>query len=601
MKTAFFTDLPAIVSEQGKLADVNRKGFWRTETYETAEITGTLLCAHTDNYPEPLTLLPRLHGWYRIYVGVAALINQAGSNVVNIKLDTDDSYTQLRPHVDVEGGGVEEVFWKCADLTDRTLTLGKLPASAIEENTILGWLRFEEMTQAEIDAFHTEQADASHRHIYATHDMHYLAYQYTAQSEELWKLVTQQFEQSDVEWLSMENIFSNQPKLPVPQEEYSFNRLGDANVHKILGKPCSADFYPRLIAHAHRLGIKAAVSYRMGQWSIPFPFDNLYTHQFWRDHPEYRCIDRDGVVLPMLSYAFDGVQDYVIGELLTRAKDGFDAVDLLFHRGIPYVLFEKPFCDQFAAVYGDAIDPRTLPQTDSRLQAVRCTVLTGFIAKLRRALNDAGLAKVRIHIRCMHAVRDNLMLGIDPLTLAKEKLVDAFIPHPVFARETMRGDNIWADDAHTQLDIAEYTKQAMRPESSLIWRHEGFANRDSVASIFESIGETPITETECLAEWVDLQNTCGVQVYFEIMPRQLTAQTYRERILEIADAGGIGFSMWDTYGRVCVRNTWHLLRHGTHFDWVRAQQPGPDGYCKRYRFQKIGDIFVGRYRPNWSI
>ena len=606
------SDLDEVCLEKEKLSPVSRKGYWQVVPYETADgWRGTFLSAKTDNDAGTLTLAPGVCGWCRIYVGVVACINQAGNNVVNLKLSGDGGYTQFRPFSDIEGSGIEENFWKCADMTGQTLSLCKFERGGAHEDCMLGRLRFEPMTAEEVEAHLADERDASRRTVYATNDMHCLQYFYLAQTQEEWNAAVQPYEQSDVEWLSIENIIMGGEPLTVPVEEYAFPRLGDRNALVGFPKNYTDEMLQKLVAYGHAKGLKLAVSQRMGGWCQPFPFEYIES-AFMREHPECRCVDRDGAVIPVMSYAFPAVRSYVIDMLVRQAKNGFDAVQLMFHRGIPYVLFEEPFVAAFTARYG--CDPRVLPWRDARVIDVRCEIITDFVRELRAALDGAGYAHVGIQIRGFYAPYDNRLLGIDPAALMREGLISMMIAHPLICRfhiiaarpsvgKTSIAVNFaryWADDGKNVLDLQKYTRFADTAKGSVICRHEGFADLSSFLPILERLGERPQSEEERVASWLALEKEFGVPVYFEIMPRRLSPAEYRSRLVALYDAGVTHVSFWDSYGRAPYRYTWNLIRRAGHPEEIRAMRPGPDGEAVRSRFIRNGGMFIGRFRPNWG-
>jgi len=92
-----------------------------------------------------------------------------------------------------------------------------------------------------------------------------------------------------------------------------------------------------LVDYGHSQVLKMCSSRRMGSWDKEFPHDQmLFVTKFVKEHPEFRCVDRDGTVLTAMSYAFPEVQDYVIEQFLEMAKLGFDAVEPIYTRGVPY-------------------------------------------------------------------------------------------------------------------------------------------------------------------------------------------------------------------------------------------------------------------------
>ncbi len=598
MNGILFSDLESIAKEKFLLSEKSLKNYWQTVKYETAHVSGALLSTKQDSFPKPITLEPKISGWHKIYVGIVTCINEVEKNVVNLKLSSDETYTQFRPSFDIEGAGIEENFWKCADLTDEALIMCKLPGGNNPDRCMLGWLRFEKMTDDELRSFQRREKDFSRKNIYATNDMHNMPFLYGVENQKEWNIVAQSYEQSDVEWLSVENLFHNNGKTPVPIEEFSFSRAGDKNVQKVLQDSYNDDMNKNLVKFGHSLGIKMCISQRMGEWCMPFPVEDMYfDNEFFTNNPDLCCVDRDGVVIPAMSYAFNETQDYMINLILNQVKNGFDAVELMFHRGIPFVLFEKPFCELFKNEYGE--DPCVVPWKDERIIKIRCEIITSFIRRLKRKLNDDGYTQVRLHLRGLHSIYDNRLLGIDIETLAQEKLVDAFIAHPLVCRECLDGD-VWQEADRQKIELEKYTKFARESTGSVIYRHEGFAYVNPNDEIYKRIGETALTEKERISQWVNIEKTYGTTVYFDIMPRFMSPNEYKKRICEIYELGGTHISFWDTYNRVRNRHIWNIIRNAGDFDFIKSTDVESGGCSKKYRFIKTGNIFNGRFRPNWG-
>ena len=593
----FITDLAAICTQPEALSGERRSGFWQTVSYATRLGDGVLLAAQNRNQPAPLWLRPALRGWHRIYVGVVALVGVWQQNSVHLRLTHDPASTQFKPASDMVGGGIEEVFWKCADMTGQEIELKKYAGELCRGDCILGWLRFEPMTADEVSAFQTDAANPETKTIYAANDMHCMAYLFAAQTQRDWDMAAQPYEQSDVEWLSVENVRVNDGALTVPAQAFSFARDGDENVFRAFNAAYTDAMLQNLVRRGHDMGLKMCASQRMGAWCNAFPFDQMvFENTFYAAHPELRCVDRDGAATEAMSYGYAQVQAYMTDQLLRQAANGFDAVELMFHRGVPYVLFEQPFLERFAAKYSD--DPCVLPWDDPRVMEIRCAILTAFVRRLRRALDAAGFSSVSIHVRAGHTLYDNRLIGLDVDGLAREGLIDAVLVYPARWRENLSGD-VWQTGDRHKIDLHKYPEYTKRGDQSVIIRQEGFY---LLPPIPDSHGHdvAPPTESERIAEWVTLEKQTGARVYFDIMPRHMSAAEYRRRLLEIYNAGGKRISLWDTQERAAERRVWNLLRRAGHPEEILAAEPDENGCAERYRFLRLGGKHIGRVRPSWG-
>ena len=92
--------------------------------------------------------------------------------------------------------------------------------------------------------------------------------------------------------------------------------------------------------YAHSIGLSFHVCQRMGAFANAPPingndgfYDELFTGPFYKDHPEWRCVDRDGRPLLRMSYAYPGVRQFGISILREAAEYGIDGVNLPVQEG----------------------------------------------------------------------------------------------------------------------------------------------------------------------------------------------------------------------------------------------------------------------------
>ena len=139
------------------------------------------------------------------------------------------------------------------------------------------------------------------------------------------------------------------------------------------------------LEHTHSIGLEFHVAYRLAGWTYPPPLDHNFREGYYQDHPELRCVDRDGKLLPRLSYAFREIQDYCLALLREMAQYPIDGICLLFNRRPPYIAYEAPLLEAFAAAHD--IDPRELADTDPTWLQFRGGVMTGFMRRVREEMD----------------------------------------------------------------------------------------------------------------------------------------------------------------------------------------------------------------------
>jgi hypothetical protein len=178
---------------------------------------------------------------------------------------------------------------------------------------------------------------------------------------------------------------------------------------------------------AHALGIEVHVAIRPAGWSFFEPYTDYWEPPFYRDHPEWHCVDRDGTPVTRMSWAVPEVRRHLIDLLREQVRFGADGAHLVFNRGYPVVLYEPPALAGFRKQHG--IDPRTLPESDPRITRWWSDVVTTFVRELRAMLDDeqkalAGAKRLKLSVMILGTAQDDLRFGVDLGRLADEGLVD---------------------------------------------------------------------------------------------------------------------------------------------------------------------------------
>ena len=198
-----------------------------------------------------------------------------------------------------------------------------------------------------------------------------------------------------------------------------------ASVKKFIAE--GTDHMRMAVEAAHAMGKKILIGIRAAAWQCPPEFEDYFTSDFYRDHPEWRTYDRDGTPVMRMSYAVPEVRQYILGvmrEVLAYHPDG---IELIYFRGLPLILWEEPFCKQFQAKYG--ADAKKVPEDDPRLYELRGQIITQFMRDIRRLLDETQRAqgrKARLELSAtvVHTEEDNRKYGLDVAEWVKEGLVD---------------------------------------------------------------------------------------------------------------------------------------------------------------------------------
>lgn len=560
-----------------------RADAWGRVPYTTAEHTGELLVAFTGCSPADVVIRPELTGWHRIYVCMMIYEN----NMALLKLSSDDAYELVVP---TRSAGwdeytLEEGLWRCENMTGKTLTISRSTFTEAS-NTILAWIRFVPMSDQEAAAWKADFSHKEDKRLYANNDMHNMLYSRILQSVKDWHTVVDAYRDSDVEWVSMENMLLSTADAVSLPEDLIHVREGDRWVTSQRGCHYTPEMLRELVELAHNRDLKVCSSLRMNCWIAGFPYVNgPYDNQFYNNHLNLRCVDRDGTPVERMSYAFEEVQQQVIDSMVYMARLGFDAVGLLYNRGMPYLLYEQPVADRFFAEYGEY--PYELPLADPRLNRLHRQMMTEFMQKLRRALDEAtGKGKVQIHAQVMNTLNDCHLTALDPEEWARQGLVDVIISYPRAMYEVLEGD-IWRDDAHTRLDLDKF-RAYVRSASGELVLDPDLHNRESQII------------PERVAEFIELERTYGVKVYFTVMPRVMPPAEFTSFVEEMYRLGAERFSLWDTQGRAAAVAMWSVVRRLGHKEQVLAGQIDNGSNYRHYRMLTLANRQESRFKSLWG-
>lgn len=596
-----FTDLGNLCIPANNISPFREMYKWNSVPYETAAYSGTMLVSVYNGHPQNVTLPLNLTGWYKIFVALGTYGDAAPvMDVVNLKLTSDGAFMHVSPSTTAGYAyhAFQECFWRCADLTGQSLEIGK-HLNCQPQEAILAWVRVVPMSGDEVSAYQADQARTDTKRIYATNDMHGMLGTYGLRTKEDWRCVVQEYIDSDVEWLSMENIrsFDGEPTTG-DANNFAFCRGGDQYIQQTLKRDFTMDMLSDLAVYGHEKGLKICLSLRMGAWGLEFPYDQMYfANTFAEQHPELRCIDRDGSPIDALSYMYPEVQAYMLDQFAEMAVTGCDAVEMIFNRGVPYVLFEQPFVELYQSRYG--ADPRYLPLDDERVTSLRCEVMTDFVRKLRARLDGLRPEKrLGLHARAQFSIWDCRHVGVDLETWAKEGLVTAVISYPQRIREVLKGD-IWQKENPDLLDLDRYRRYVRESEQGIIYRRQDF-NFMPPMEDSRGVPRGPASQEERVSEFMELEKKYGVTVYLEIMPRTMRNEEYRDRALELYRCGCGHISLWDTYSRVPRKVEWSMLRRLGHKDELASFTDGEGEIYRKVRILKVGGKDVSRYKPAWG-
>ena len=527
---------------------------WRALPFTAETCAGTMLLAGPETAAPDVTYPLDVQGWHAISIGVYAEMHHE-SRAVRARLTGEESFTYLatRPEEGTfQAEHLLERFWKIADLTNRQIELGQVSprvGSGDEAGSFtctpanIAYIKIVPLSPAEVEAHLADEARTDRRRVFAHNDAHgYLWNGGPLTVEEIQREVAP-FADSDVAriyWEAAVGDLTFYPSaighMPTADGVTDFMRVGDHTHARAWRHFRDEGIDPLRIAAetARSHGIEFHPSYRVAGFHFPAPiYDSWNAGGFYLDHPEFRCVSRDGNSVARLSYAYPETRQLVISLLREIASYPVDGVALLFNRRPPLLEYEAPLVDGFRAEYG--LDPRTLDEHDHRWLRYRAGFLTTFMRELRAGLDatDRELGRTRptqISAVVLSSEAENLYRAMDLRAWVAEGLVNTVIPY-TSAPNLDSAAEAWGDPASIEFFTAL------------------------------------VSGTDCV-------------LAPNLMPRYMAPAHLRRRARELYDAGVTHLFAWDGVvlgGRALFNDYWDALRRLGHRDeimaWTEAGEP----------------------------
>ena len=561
--TIYLSDMSRCLPKEALSTDT-RQGCWRLVEYETERGQGVLMYALAGMDAPSVEYPLNVQGWHNITIGLWSFLNDIGW--VKVKLTGDAHFTHLsrgKP----DRFTLEESFWKAADLTGQSIIFGQENRGAY-----VAFIVLEPLSADQVEEIRRDRARSDTKRLVAHNDADYLrrgiresveSYRYTDFTRIYWEAAAG----SRCLYATRIGEFGEDPR------SRPAKALHDQGI----------DLLATAAKYAHEAGLEIYPSIRVEMFGFPPPRDEETVTRFYREHPEWHCVDRDGTPIDRMSYAFPQVRGLITAILAEMAEYEVDGVGLLYHRGPPYLLYEEPLIQGFQAEYGQ--DPRLLGEWDERWLAYRAGFMTNFMRELRQALDEVGSRRdVRLKVGAVVPAEpaENRFYGLDLRTWIAEGLVDELIPYP---------------DGHGD-------------------RHIFFDN----ARIW--CADPPRHEIP-LGYWASLTKGTPCKLCPAIMPRSMPSREYRRRAMRCYEAGADGLFFWDAYGRNVLTAQWRTLRRLGHVEellWTRTyeelagERPWSgrdpqipelsfifdDPEVKTVKLKRLGGFTMDRYPADWS-
>ncbi len=541
---------------QSAISSKIKEDCWHKIPYETAGgISGVMLAKGEMVHPPEVSLALEAKGWHAIYLAVFRGQTDVGLSQIRVKLNDERLFDKLLPSFNsyqrMPNGavvkvapapgstrGLEEFFWKAADLDGQRLLISHLNTSQ-RTAAQLAFVRLVPMSEDEVAEYRGAAGREDTMVLAAEMDGQQPYYDGARTVEDIQEYF-EPLRGTDIGklFLGAAGIGGGQMLYPSKAgvmygsegEEFSTEPA-----HRTVGSlrgfvSRGIDPLKVTVDHVHSMGIDVYLGFRMGTMaSIPPSW--LGPVAFWKEHPEWRCRDREGKTIARLSLAYPEVRRFYIELFEEMLGYGVAGVQPIYTRRPPSVLFEPPVVEDFKKEHG--FDPRELPDdpkggwghytSDERLERLWAGYVTTFMRELRQALDrhrrpDGGRVEV---VACVGNDADyNRAGGLDIGAWAREGLVDILVPYT-------GGDGGWLVDY-------EYYRKVTGGTSCVF--------------------------------------------YEDITPRAMPGGAYARRALTAYEGGAAGLSFWDSCNRIATKSQWHTIRRLGHREGLEQMAEQPDEY-----------------------
>jgi len=440
------TDL-SVATPQDALAPKREKGKWKVIPYSTAGFAGKAVVAGPETDAAAISLPLAAKGWHAVYVGVSNVARggTATDDGVWARLSGDQGWHHARntaPLADPRREIIEEVYLTAADLTGKEIQFKQMPF----ENGAIMYVRLVPLTTGEEEAFQSYLGKNSFRSMIATFDAHAMIWENRPRTAEDLRIAFDGFEETDFGkwWYQIGGAdMTHYPTkvgtvLGSLTQDYARweDREYSESVQALIKNGVNALQVARDIARERK--VEFSVFIRPASWLAAMPWEENFTSQFALDHPEWRCIDRDGTPALYMSYAVPEVRQHIIAMFREVLEVDPDGVGLFFHRGIPLILWEDAFVKAYQTKYGK--DPHSVPENDPTIGEMRGEILTTFMREIRQLLNETAKQRgratpYRLSVATLPTEADNKKYGIEIERWIKEGLVDGDVAPANFASQ----------------------------------------------------------------------------------------------------------------------------------------------------------------------
>ncbi|MCX7705701.1 MAG: hypothetical protein N2115_05530 [bacterium] len=416
-----FNDFSTVLKKNQMSYGDSKKGVWQVVDYTTEDFPGKLILAQPgSNAPDVKVKIP-LKGTYGIYLGLF----QNFCDQIKVKMSNDIVFERLRHSSKiVKKQAFEDVFWKTVQLNGNDeIIIRQEPGIRASIGYIIAKKPAKKNNEKKYLIHLTDDGFPSNYGV--PEDIDDACWNIIACSRIKFDYVSRGINPTSMADYPTKHrsLRRNPEKLLKTQFPAEIYRQCYETLAKFFKK--NQNVHERYFEYAKNAGIKPFAYCRMAMYHANPPWD-CFRSKFYDTHPEFRCIDIDGIPVNRMSFTFPKVRNEFI-KLFTEAIEfGAEGATNCFVRGFPFVCYEEPVKKRFKQLYGE--DITKLPETDIRAEKVRSEFVTQYMRELRNALNS--IRKSLLNVAIVHANEDVCWYyGLDIRTWIKEGLIDILCPY----------------------------------------------------------------------------------------------------------------------------------------------------------------------------
>lgn len=548
MSCRVLTDM-SLCEPQAALSDRREVGKWKVLEYEIGPYTGKMLSVNPDAKAPDVALPLGVDGWHAVYLGMT-------EGKVRVRLSSDPA-TVGRSRA---RGPVEEVLFKVADLTGEKLHFAQQSKGSPEECGI-AYVKLVPLSQEEVARLQADRADASTRRLATSIDGFSFLYSKGCTTREELLEETEEYRDTDfgvlhvcVTGADQLNYVSDLGCIQGVRDGAplaTYPRSGDRTYSEAVLEMARNGVNPTqvLIEGGKSVGMTVHVSIRPGAWEYGAPYEEFFTSPFYQQHPQWRCVDRDGTPVARMSFAVPEVRKHLVDVLRQAVGFGADGANIIYVRGVPYVLWEEPFCKLFSDKYGE--DAREVPEADPRITELRVEIMTQFMTEVRQMLDEEQTRR-----------GDGKRLGLSAFVLANE-----------------------ADNLRFGIDVRGWVDKGLLDEvSPYVGAAGGSAKDYDLAFFSDACGPKGVPWRPSLIAW-----------------QAPTLPEMRQMALRFYDAGASGVTFWDGNSLSTTTEKWAVVSRLGHVDELRKAVDEGLPVSTTHRIHRLGDFIMdSRYGVMWG-